>query len=253
MRYVAGISMPLWVLCAIMISLLFNGCGQPSPVGYRGEDDEMRFAELRAAMVRDQLATPERDLRNARVLAAMGRVPRHRFVPASERVAAYRDHPLPIGYGQTISQPYIVAFMTEMLDPQPEDRVLEIGTGSGYQAAVLAELVAQVRTIEIVEPLASSAARTLHELGYTNVLVRAGDGYQGWPDEAPYDAIIVTCAPTAVPEPLVQQLKEGGRMIIPVGPAQDQALHLLRKRQGRVETRAVLPVRFVPMTGQAER
>ena len=156
-------------------------------------------------------------------------------------------------YGQTISQPYIVAFMTEHLDPKPTDRVLEIGTGSGYQAAVLAELVEEVYTIEIVEPLAQRAAADLKRLGYTNVYVRAGDGYQGWPEAAPFDAIIVTCAPEQVPQPLVDQLKEGGWMIIPVGPVGDQELVLLRKQDGRLDERAVLPVRFVPMTGQIQQ
>jgi protein-L-isoaspartate(D-aspartate) O-methyltransferase len=170
-------------------------------------------------------------------------------VPTDVRGLAYADHPLPIGQGQTISQPYIVAFMTEKLDAKPTDRVLEIGTGSGYQAAVLAELVAYVYTIEIVDPLARRAAADLKRLGYTNVTVRAGDGYQGWPEAAPFDAVIVTCAPDHVPQPLVDQLKQGGRMIIPVGPANDQSLYLLEKKGTKVERRAILPVRFVPMTG----
>jgi protein-L-isoaspartate(D-aspartate) O-methyltransferase len=160
---------------------------------------------------------------------------------------------LPIGYDQTISQPYIVAFMTGQLDPQPMDRVLEIGTGSGYQAAVLAQLVAEVYTIEIVEALAQRAEADLKRLGYTNIHVRAGDGCQGWPEAAPFDAIIVTCAPEKVPPPLVEQLKDGGRMIIPVGPMGDQELVLLRKRGEQLEQRAVLSVRFVPMTGGAQR
>ena len=164
-----------------------------------------------------------------------------------------RDYPLPIGHGQTISQPYIVAFMTEQLEPKPTDRVLEIGTGSGYQAAVLAELVAQVYTIEIIEELAQRAAADLKRLGYTNVHVRAGDGYQGWAEAAPFDAIIVTCAPEHVPQPLIDQLKEGGRMIIPVGRVWNQELVLLRKRGGKLEQHAVLPVSFVPMTGEAAR
>jgi protein-L-isoaspartate(D-aspartate) O-methyltransferase len=207
------------------------------------------FTAARQRMVRQQLAAPDRGITNARVLAVMGRVPRHEFVPATLRVQAYGDHPLPIGYGQTISQPFIVAFMTEQLEPKPTDKVLEIGTGSGYQAAVLAELVSKVCTIEIVEPLARRAETDLKRLGYTNVMVRAGDGYQGWPEAAPFDAIIVTCAPQRVPQPLVDQLKEGGRMIIPVGPAGYQELFLLKKKGGKVEKQAVLPVRFVPMTG----
>src|SRR6266404_8275606 len=153
----------------------------------------------------------------ARVLAVMGKVPRHEFVPVEYRAFAYEDHPLPIGHGQTISQPFIVALMTEKLEPKASDKVLEIGTGSGYQAAVLAELVSNVYTIEIVEPLARRAETDLKRLGYTNIMVRAGDGYKGWPDAAPFDAIIVTCAPDKIPQPLTDQLKDGGRMVIPVG------------------------------------
>src|SRR5439155_22096777 len=160
---------------------------------------------------------------------------------------------LAIGQGQTISQPDIVAFMTEQLALKPGERVLEVGTGSGYQAAVLAELGAQVFTIEIIEELAKRAATTLQRLGYTNVQARAGDGYQGWPEAAPFDAIIVTCAPEQVPPPLIAQLKDGGRMIIPVGPAGNQELVLLRKQGNRLEKRATLPVRFVPMTGEAQK
>lgn len=211
------------------------------------------FAAARKRMVRGQLAAPDRAITNARVLKVMGRVPRHEFVPERYRSKAYEDTPLPIGYEQTISQPYIVAFMTEQLDPKPTDRVLEIGTGSGYQAAVLAELVAEVYSIEIVEPLARRAQTDLQRLGYKNIHVRAGDGYQGWPEAAPFDAIIVTCAPEKVPPPLVEQLTDGGRMIIPVGPSGIQELVLLRKQGGRLEKQATLPVRFVPMTGQAQK
>lgn len=211
-----------------------------------------RFAVERKRMVQEQLSGPGRGITNARVLAVMGKVPRHELVPEQFRHQAYGDHPLPIGHGQTISQPYIVAFMTEQLDPQPTERVLEIGTGSGYQAAVLAELVKEVYTIEIVEPLAQRAEADLKRLGYTNVFVRAGDGYQGWPEAAPFDAVIVTCAPENVPKPLVDQLKNGGRMIIPVGPAGNQDLILLTKRGEKLERRAVLPVRFVPMTGTVQ-
>ena len=209
---------------------------------------ETNFTAARQRMVRQQLTAPDRGITDARVLAAMDKVPRHEFVPASLRAQAYDDHPLPIGYDQTISQPFIVAFMTEKLEPKPTDKVLEIGTGSGYQAAVLAELVREVYTIEIVEPLALRAQADLKRLGYTNVMVRAGDGYQGWPEAAPFDVVIVTCAPEHVPQPLVDQLKEGGRMIIPVGPAGDQELFLLKKKGAKIEKQAVLPVRFVPMT-----
>ncbi len=209
------------------------------------------YAEARGEMVASQIRA--RGIENPRVLAAMARVPRHEFVPTLVRRLAYGDHPVPIGHGQTISQPFIVAFMTEALNPAPADRVLEIGTGSGYQAAVLAELVAKVYTIEIVAPLGERARDDLARLGYGNVLVRVGDGYEGWPEHAPFDAIIVTCSPEHVPQPLVDQLRDGGRMIIPVGDAKSgQELYLLEKRGTKVVKRAVLPVRFVPMTGKAQ-
>lgn len=205
----------------------------------------------RKRMVRDQIAG--RGITNERVLGAMEKVPRHEFVPEELRNQAHDDGPLPIGYEQTISQPYIVAYMTGKLEPQPTDRVLEIGTGSGYQAAILAELVAEVYTIEIVEPLAQRAGSDLKRLGYTNIHVRAADGYQGWPEAAPFDAIIVTCAPERVPQPLIDQLKDGGRMIVPVGESGSQELVMFHKRGGLLEKRGVLPVRFVPMTGEARR
>jgi protein-L-isoaspartate(D-aspartate) O-methyltransferase len=204
-------------------------------------------------MVEDQIAARARDVRDPRVLDAMRTVPRHAFVPRELAADAYSDHPLPIGHGQTISQPYIVAFMTEQLHLRPTDRVLEIGTGSGYQAAVLSRLAAEVYTIEIVVPLATRATQDLTRLGYTNVFVRGGDGYAGWPEQAPFDAIIVTCAPEHVPQPLIDQLKEGGRMIIPVGAFGDQNLVLIVKREGQITRQSVLPVRFVPMTGPGAR
>jgi protein-L-isoaspartate(D-aspartate) O-methyltransferase len=207
------------------------------------------FPAARQRMVTEQLAGPGRDITNALVLAAMRKVPRHEFVPEKLRSEAYQDRPLPIGHDQTISQPFIVGFMTAQLELKPADKVLEIGTGSGYQAAVLAELAAQVYTIEIIDDLAKRAAATLKRLGYTNVFVRAGDGYKGWPEAVPFDAIIVTCAPDSVPPRLIEQLKDGGRMIIPIGSGWDQELVLLRKEGGKMEQRAVLPVRFVPMTG----
>jgi len=203
-------------------------------------------------MVEQQLAAPGRDIKNPRVLKAMATVPRHEFMPEAIRTGAYMDSAFQIGYDQTISRPFIVAFMTEQLDPKPTDRVLEIGTGSGYQAAVLSKLAAEVYTIEIVEPLANRAEEVLKRLGYNNVTVRAGDGYKGWPEHAPFDAIIVTCAPDQVPQPLIDQLKDGGRMIIPVGPAGDQKLILLRKHGQKIERQAVLPVNFVPMTGESK-
>jgi protein-L-isoaspartate(D-aspartate) O-methyltransferase len=213
-------------------------------------DDGLAIARQR--MVAEQLAGPGRNITNARVLAAMGKVPRHEFVPERLRSQAYLDCPLPIGHDQTISQPFIVAFMTERLEPGPADKVLEVGTGSGYQAAVLAELGAKVYTIEIIDDLAKRAAADLKRLAYTNVYVRTGDGYKGWPEAAPFDAIIVTCAPESVPPPLIEQLKNGGRMIIPIGSGWDQELVLLRKQAGKLEQHAVLPVRFVPMTGNAK-
>jgi protein-L-isoaspartate(D-aspartate) O-methyltransferase len=183
----------------------------------------------------------------------MRRVPRHEFVPEPVRARAYADYPLPIGLDQTISQPYIVALMTELLQVKPGHRVLEIGTGSGYQAAVLAELGAEVYTIEIVEALAATARETLDRLGYRQVHARAGDGYQGWPDAAPFDRIIVTAAPPKVPQPLIDQLKPDGRLVVPEGRG-DQDLVLYRKTSdGKLKRESVLPVRFVPMTGQAQK
>ena len=198
-------------------------------------------------MVAEQIAA--REVRDPRVLAAMRDVPRHLFVPPDLQRQAYADRPLPIGYDQTISQPYIVALMTELARPSPGDRALEVGTGSGYQAAVLSQLVSHVYTIEIVEPLARSAEQRLKNLGYTNVTVRAGDGYAGWPDDAPFDVIIVTAAPDHVPAPLLAQLKAGGRLVIPVGPVSAvQELQLIEKdNAGRIRTTRVVPVQFVPL------
>ena len=207
---------------------------------------EQDFAVARQHMVEDQIKG--RDVTDSRVTEVMSSVPRHEFVPENYRARAYQDHPLPIGYGQTISQPYIVAFMTEQLRPQPTDRVLEVGTGSGYQAAVLSKLVAEVYTIEILKPLAQRAEVDLRRLNYSNVRVKAGDGYKGWPEHAPFDAIIVTAAPDHVPQPLIDQLKEGGRMIIPVGGREMQQLYLLEKHAGKLTRRAVLQVNFVPLT-----
>jgi protein-L-isoaspartate(D-aspartate) O-methyltransferase len=208
------------------------------------------FAVERERMVQQQIVM--RGVTAPRLLAALRKVPRDAFVPEPVRDLSYADQPLPIGFDQTISQPYIVAVMTEKLDPKPTDRILEIGTGSGYQAAILGELAAEVYTIEIVAPLGKRAEATLQRLGYKNIHVKIGDGYQGWPEHAPYDAVIVTCAPEKVPRPLVEQTREGGRIIIPVGPPDDQQLYLLEKSEGRLKQRAILPVRFVPMTGKAE-
>jgi protein-L-isoaspartate(D-aspartate) O-methyltransferase len=212
-------------------------------------DDAQRDAwtAARLAMVETQIAA--RGVRDTRVLAAMRAVPRHEFVPAAEQRFAYDDYPLPIGKDQTISQPYIVALMTELARLSPADSVLEIGTGSGYQAAVLASLVARVRTIELDPELAAAAAARLARLGYANVEVKQGDGYGGWPSAAPFDVIVVTAAPEAVPPALVAQLKAGGRLVIPVGPIHDvqQLLVVEKDAAGTTRTRTVLPVRFVPM------
>lgn len=206
-------------------------------------------------VIKDDVHTTEKAINkksfNKVVMQAMNTVPRHEFVPAGLRSQAYENRPLPIGHGQTISQPYIVALMTDLLEPQPDQRILEIGTGSGYQAAVLAQLVAQVYSIEIIEALGKSSTQLLGQLGYDNVKTRIADGYNGWPQHAPFDGIIVTAAISHIPPPLVQQLKKGGRMIIPVGTRfQTQYLTLVEKDlQGKVTTRQLLPVIFVPFTG----
>lgn len=222
-----------YLIVSIFLFSIMQGFSQP---GYEAE---------RSRMVEEQIR--RRAITDTAVLMAMQKVPRHKFVPEKYRSEAYEDHPLPIGYGQTISQPYIVAFMTQVLEPKKTDRILEVGTGSGYQAAVLAEICDSVYTIELVEDLAKRAEETIKGLGYNNVSVRAGDGYQGWPEHAPFDAIIVTCAPTHVPELLEEQLAEGGRMIIPVGKSFAQELVLLEKKNGKLKQNDVLPVRFVPM------
>jgi len=232
------------------------GCGSPEPPPAArpapvapAPEQVQRFAAAREAMVREQIEA--RGVRDARVLAAMRRVPRHRFVPLQLESRAYSDQPLEIGWGQTISQPYVVAFMTEALELAGDERVLEIGTGSGYQAAVLAECAGEVWSIEIVAPLAERARETLAAAGYARVHLRTGDGYAGWPEAAPFDAIIVTAAPDHVPQPLLDQLAEGGRMILPVGRF-DQELLLIERHGGELTRRSVLPVRFVPMTGRAQ-
>jgi protein-L-isoaspartate(D-aspartate) O-methyltransferase len=234
-----------------VIVVLTVGGGEGEPARIEGPEEGADQAEARARMVQEQLIA--RGLTDARVLAAMAKVPRHAFVPREVRDEAYEDGPLPIGYGQTISQPYIVALMTTVVEPRPTDRVLEVGTGSGYQAAVLSELVAEVYTIELVEPLARRAEAELARQGCRNVKVRVGDGHRGWPEAAPFDAILVTCAPKEVPPDLVTQLKPGGRMVIPVGSQWGaQELYLLRKGPTGLETQAVLPVRFVPMVKGGE-
>jgi len=193
-----------------------------------------------------------RGIRDPRVIAAMGEVPRHLFLPTEERKSAYQDAALPIGNGQTITSPYVVAFMTEQLEPQASDKVLEIGTGSGYQASILSRLVAEVYTIEIVEPLGRRATKTMQQLGYDNVHARIGDGFLGWPEHAPFDKIIVTCSPEKVPQPLIDQLKEGGRLVVPLGERFQQMLYLFRKTGGQLQQEKLESTFFVPMTGEAE-
>ena len=208
-------------------------------------------AERRTRMVETQIVA--RGVRDPRVLAAMRKVPRHRFVDDGQRAQAYEDHPLPIPGNQTISQPYIVALMTELLELKPSSRVLEIGTGSGYQSAVLAELASQVYTIEIVPELARLAGSRLKDLGYGNVTVREGDGYRGWPEHAPFDGIIVTAAPERIPQPLLDQLAPGGIMVIPVGGFFQELKVFRKSADGRITEKDILPVRFVPMTGEVEK
>lgn len=231
---------PFGSACAVLAALL---------AAWAAQKDQARdpWAVARERMVREQIE--ERGVRNPDVLRVMRQTPRHLFIPERLRSQAYEDHPVPIGYGQTISQPYIVALMTELLEPHRDAKVLEIGTGSGYQAAVLAPLVRHVYTIEIVRELAESAAELLKKLGYANVTVRWGDGYQGWPEEAPFDRIIVTAAPPEVPKALLDQLKPGGKLVAPVGSSVfGQDLIVIEKtRDGRLRRRSVLPVMFVPM------
>jgi len=209
------------------------------------------FLAARRRMVEEQLRA--RDITDHRVLAAMARVPRHQFVPRELWKQAYEDHPLPIGLGQTISQPYIVALMTQLARPTSECRALEVGLGSGYQAAVLAELCKEVYGIEILEPLATAAAKRLSKLGYKNITVRCGDGYQGWPEHAPFDIILVTAAPDHVPQPLIDQLAPGGRLVIPIGRYYQDLLLLEKQSDGSIREENVVPVQFVPMTGEAQQ
>jgi protein-L-isoaspartate(D-aspartate) O-methyltransferase len=229
----------------LSLALLAFGMCAAVPSG-GGAGDDATFARARQQMVERQLQ--DRDIRDPAVLRAMGKVPRHRFVAPGLAAQAYGDRALPIEEGQTISQPYIVALMTQLLELTGAETVLEVGTGSGYQAAILAEIVKRVYTIEILPGLATRAAERLRALGYSQVSVRAGDGYRGWPEVAPFDAIVVTAGATHIPEPLVAQLTEGGRLVIPVGGSwRTQELIQGRKRAGRLATRAIVPVRFVPL------
>ena len=234
-----------WFALACGLALLGLGCGDGAFGESQERRDESALSRRRHDMVETQIRA--RGVEDPRVLAAMARVPRHRFVLESDIDIAYNDHPIGIGFGQTISQPYIVGFMSEALAVKETDRVLEIGTGSGYQAAVLGELAREVYTIEIVTELADRSTKLLEALGYRNVHVRAGDGYAGWPEHAPFDAVIVTAAPDHVPQPLVDQLKSGGKLVIPVGRGSQDLLVMTRTPSGLRED-ARLPVRFVPLT-----
>lgn len=254
--YLLGIgTLPLTVI--VIYAALTASCsenrtnGLPPAQSTTQPDAAAAYCQQRAEMVAEQLAG--RDITHQAVLAAMGRVPRHEFVAAELLPLAYIDSPLPIGHGQTISQPYIVALMTQLADPQPAAKALDIGTGSGYQAAVLAELVKDVYSIEIVKPLADEARQRLRSLGYRNIHVRHGDGYRGWPEQAPFDVIIVAAAPSEIPQPLVEQLAPGGKLVIPVGDFWQQLVVVEKGKDGTVARRSVAPVAFVPMTGEAQQ
>ena len=250
---------PQSLACFLVIFGLFPYPSASPPVAISARGDERsrtdwpelpETRDARERMVQEQMVA--RGIHDPRVLEALRKVPRHRFVPVEIRTAAYEDTPLPIGLGQTISQPYIVAFMTEALELKPQDRVLEIGTGSGYQAAVLSLLAREVYSMEIIERLGKEAEAWLKELGYASVRVRVGDGYRGWPEAAPFDAIIVTAAPPDVPPALVAQLRPGGRMVVPVGRGEQYLIRLRRTTNG-LERETLLPVRFVPMVPEGER
>jgi protein-L-isoaspartate(D-aspartate) O-methyltransferase len=235
----------------LLLASLVTDAEADDPPAKSVADDIAATAPARARMVQRHLA--ERGIKDPRVLEAFRTVPRHRFLPPATRRLAYDDESIPIGEGQTITPPFDVAFMTEALRPRPEDRVYEVGTGSGYQASILSRLVKEVYSVESHEPLSKRATAVIKELGYSNVHTRHGDGYAGWPEAAPFDAIIVTCAPEAIPPPLIAQLKEGGRMVIPLGSRFNQVVHLIEKRGGRLFDRQLRPTLFVPMTGQAQR
>ncbi|HUY93594.1 MAG TPA: protein-L-isoaspartate(D-aspartate) O-methyltransferase [Pirellulales bacterium] len=226
------------------------GAASTLDAGIAAAQTKQQIVEARNRMVDEEVAAA--GIRNPRVIESVRTTPRHEFVPAVDKKNAYWDMALPIGEGQTISPPFVVAYMTEQLDPEPTDKVLEIGTGSGYQAAILSPLVKDVYSIEIKKPLGERAARTLKRLKYENIHTKIGDGYQGWPEHAPFDKVIVTCSPENVPQPLVDQLKEGGRMIVPLGERYQQTLYLFKKENGKLVSEALLPTLFVPMTGTAE-
>jgi protein-L-isoaspartate(D-aspartate) O-methyltransferase len=235
----------------ILVGLLALSCsGKVEKGAEERRAQEPDYSKLRQQMVETQIVS--RGVSDSLVLAAMRAVPRHLFVPPKLRQYAYTDQPLPIGQDQTISQPYIVALMTELLELRGGEKVLEVGTGSGYQAAVLSEIAGEVYTIEILEELATSAARRLDSLSFENVHVLFGDGYRGWPENEPFDAIIVTAAPEHIPEPLKEQLKVGGRLVIPVGDIYQELVVVTRTEEG-YESKSIIPVRFVPMTGEAQK
>jgi protein-L-isoaspartate(D-aspartate) O-methyltransferase len=239
-------------LVLTLSALLVSAAAPPEKSAGAAKDaGDDPFAAPRARMVQRHLA--ERDITNPRVLEAFRTVPRHKFLPPETRRLAYDDESIPIGEGQTITPPYDVAFMTQVLDPKPTDKVYEVGTGSGYQASILSRLVKDVYSVEIHKPLSDRATAVIQELGYKNVHTRHGDGYLGWPEEAPFDAIIVTCAPEKIPQPLIDQLKDGGRMVIPLGGRFDQVVHLIVKKNGKLYDKQLKPTLFVPMTGRAQR
>lgn len=243
-----------FIMVLLMFILFFAGCKQHHPSHGNGKDkhstkenQEKQYKIFRELMVKKQIKG--RGIKNEAVLSAMRKVPRHLFVPEKHRSYAYEDHPVPIGQGQTISQPYIVALMTDLLELDKDDKVLEVGTGSGYQAAVLAEIAGEVCTIEIIEELHKKSNETLKQLNYKNIKTKHGDGYKGWKEHAPYDAIIVTAAPEKIPEALIEQLRVGGRLIIPVGPhRRPQKLMLVTKKaRDKVEEKFITDVIFVPL------
>ena len=235
------------LLCVILF--LGGACLKKKDPNAELQNTRDRFKAMRERMVKTQIKA--RGISDERVLEAMRRVPRHKFIPENLQSLAYDDSPVPIGENQTISQPYIVALMTESLKLDGDENVLEIGTGSGYQAAVLAELVGEVYSIEIVQSLCDQATKRLQNLGYKNVHVQCGDGYQGWPEHAPFDGIIVTAAPNHIPQPLIDQLKPGGRLIIPVGEWFQELMLITKGKDGKIKKESIIPVRFVPMTGEA--
>jgi protein-L-isoaspartate(D-aspartate) O-methyltransferase len=244
--------LPAFVAIAALASLVaFGDEPKDKPKAQEKALEKDTRAAARNKMVQQHLV--ERGIKDKRVLDAFRTVPRHKFLPPDTQRMAYDDESIPIGEGQTITPPYDVAFMTEVLETKPTDKVYEVGTGSGYQSAILSRLVQDVYSIEIHAPLGKRAAEVHKELGYSNIHTRIGDGYAGWPEAAPFDAIIVTCAPTKVPPPLIEQLKEGGRMVIPLGGQFDQRVHLMVKKDGKLVDQVLKPTLFVPMTGKAQK